>query len=263
MKEAARGGSSTARIPKIPWLSFEQSKDTFVVYQLTLSWWGIFGFLTIEKSLCFTGVVLSAFNLSLGTHWFRVERKATKDGRLASWLHLTLVVEIPMKRKPVMTTQFLKKCTITVIVNIIKMPLLGKIFPGTISRIAILEDEVTCNNRTQSCAGRLHLQGNLSQRRSNAVRKTLNSTTRAEVTLKRKWHSQQQQQQPFSGDVPSSSKELVRNSVSLVDKRPQFEIGLRVEGVSQDAILYDEEQVKRDQQKVGKVENWIMHKVPS
>ena len=42
----------------------------------------------------------------------------------------------------------------------------------------------------------------------------------------------------------STSKRLVRNSVSLVDKKPQFEIDLRVEGVSQDAILQDEEQMK-------------------
>ena len=33
----------------------------------------------------------------------------------------------------------------------------------------------------------------------------------------------------------------VQNSVSFVDKKPHFEIDLRVEGVSQDAILQDEE----------------------
>ena len=37
MKEAARQESSTARIPKIPWLTFEQFKDILVEYQLTLS----------------------------------------------------------------------------------------------------------------------------------------------------------------------------------------------------------------------------------
>ena len=36
MKEAARQDSSTARIPKIHRLTFEQFKDTLVEYQLTL-----------------------------------------------------------------------------------------------------------------------------------------------------------------------------------------------------------------------------------
>ena len=48
------------------------------------------------------------------------------------------------------------------------------------ARITILADEITCNNRTQSCAGRLHLQSNLSERRWSTIRKTLNSTTCAE-----------------------------------------------------------------------------------
>ena len=37
MKKAARQDSSTARIPQIPWLAFEQFNDTLVEYQLTLS----------------------------------------------------------------------------------------------------------------------------------------------------------------------------------------------------------------------------------
>ena len=40
------------------------------------------------------------------------------------------------------------------------------------------QTKVTCNNRTQSGAGRLHLQSNLSERRWNTSRKTLNPTTR-------------------------------------------------------------------------------------
>ena len=78
MREAARQGSRTARTPKIPWPTSEQFKDTLVEEQLTLSWLGTFWFLTVGKSIFFAGVVLSAFNLSLRTDWFRVERKATK-----------------------------------------------------------------------------------------------------------------------------------------------------------------------------------------
>ena len=89
-------------------------------------WWkpidpelmGKIGFFTIGKSIFFTGVVLSAFN-------FPVERKATKDGRLSSSHHLALLVEIPMKKNALMNTQFLKKCTITVIGNVIKMSFIG------------------------------------------------------------------------------------------------------------------------------------------
>ena len=77
------------------------------------------------KEIFFTEVVFSAFNLSLSTDSFRVERKATMDGRLSSSHHLILLVEIPMKMNTVMIAQSLKKCTITVIGNIIKMPFIG------------------------------------------------------------------------------------------------------------------------------------------
>ena len=45
--------------------------------------------LQFGKSIFFTGFVLSALNPSLRTDWFRVERKATKHGRLSSSHHLT------------------------------------------------------------------------------------------------------------------------------------------------------------------------------
>ena len=66
-----------------------QNGSTLVERQLRLSWWGTFWFLTIGMSF-FTGVVLSAFNLSLRTDWFRVERKAREDDRLSSSHHLIL-----------------------------------------------------------------------------------------------------------------------------------------------------------------------------
>ena len=77
-----------------------------------------------------------------------------------------------------MITQFLKKCTATVIGNMIRMPLLDKIIQSTRTS-AILANELTCNHRTQSSASRLHLQSYFSKRRSNTVRKTLNPTTSA------------------------------------------------------------------------------------
>ena len=45
----------------------------------------------------------------------------------------------------------------------------------------------------------------------------------------------------------------MRYSVSTVDRKPQFEIDLRVEGVSQDAILQDEEKMKEINKKLEKL----------
>ena len=45
-----------------------------------------------QKSI--TGVVLSAFNLPWRMDWFRVDMEATKDDRLSSSHHWTLLVEI-------------------------------------------------------------------------------------------------------------------------------------------------------------------------
>ena len=45
------------------------------------------------------------------------------------------------------------------------------------------------------------------------------------------------------------------NSVSRVDKKPKFEIDLRVEGVSQDAIVKDEEQMKEIRKKLEKLKS--------
>ena len=61
----------------------------------------------------------------------------------------------------------------------------------------------------------------------------------------------------------STFRKLERNSVSPVDKKPEFENDLRVEGVPQDAILKDEEQMKETTKKLVEVENWILQKFHS
>ena len=87
------------------------------------------------------------------------------------------------------------------------------------------------------------------------------------MTLESNWHSQPQQQS-LCDDVSTSTRKLitgqsgirdvrgnatdgqtgtrklVRDSEPVVDEKPQFEIDLRVQGVSQDAILQDEEKMK-------------------
>ena len=98
------------------------------------------------------------------------------------------------------------------------------------------------------------------------------------VTLKSNWqsHQQQQLQQSVCDDVLTSTSKLVRDqtgirdvrghttddqtcteklvrfSVSPVDKKPQVEIDLRIEGVSQDAILQDEAKMNETNEKLEK-----------
>ena len=83
------------------------------------------------------------------------------------------------------------------------------------------------------------------------------------VTLKSNWHSQQQQStcddvstctrrlvrqgqsgirdvRGFTTDDHTSTRRFVRDHEPAVEKKPQFEIDLRVEVVSQDAFLQDE-----------------------
>ena len=58
-----------------------------------------------------------------------------------------------------------------------------------------------------------------------------------------------------------SSGKPVRGTDHAVQKQPTCEIDLRIEGVPQDAIFEDDEQMKRDQRKTGDVEKWIMFKI--
>ena len=96
--------------------------------------------------------------------------KATKDGRLSSLNHLTSLVEIPMKKNQWWLHNSSKWVTV---------------IPCTRSRVAILANKVSCDLRAPSCASRVHLHSNLSERRSNTVRKTLNTTTRANSQTER------------------------------------------------------------------------------
>ena len=81
------------------------------------------------KEYFFTGVVLPASNLSLRTDSFQVDRKAREDDRRSSSHLWILSGEIPMKKNPVMIAQFLKKCAVTVIGNVIRMPFIGWNYP--------------------------------------------------------------------------------------------------------------------------------------
>ena len=105
-------------IPQNPWLIFEQFKDILVEYPLTLRWWFFSNSLQLDI-VYFSQRLFFQHSLYNGE---RVDMEATKDGRLSSSHHVTLFfAEIPTKKNLLMITQFLKKCTTTVIGNEIKM----------------------------------------------------------------------------------------------------------------------------------------------
>ena len=54
----------------------------------------------------------------------------------------------------------------------------------------------------------------------------------------------------YTTDDQTNKRKLVRNPEPVVDKKPQFEIDLRVEGVSQVAFLQDQEKMKEFNEKV-------------
>ena len=105
--------------------------------------------------------------------------KQSKEGRQTIFFTRQLFRgEIQMKKHPVMTSQFPGNCTITAVGKHDQDAVYWfKIVPRTRSRISILADEIKCNNRTQSCAGRLHLLCNFSEWSSKTIRKTLNPST--------------------------------------------------------------------------------------
>ena len=72
------------------------------------------------------------------------------------------------------------------------------------------------------------------------------------VARKSNWQSQQQQQQSIYDDVSTNTRKLVRSAEPPVDKKPQFEIDVRKEGVSQDAILQDEAKMSEINEKLEK-----------
>ena len=56
----------------------------------------------------------------------------------------------------------------------------------------------------------------------------------------------------YTTDDLICTRKLVRDSEPVDDKKPKFEIDLRVEGVPQDVILKDEEQMKE----INKQKTW-------
>ena len=65
------------------------------------------------------------------------------------------------------------------------------------------------------------------------------------------------------GKMTSEATQRMIRLEPTVEKKPQFEIDLRVEGVSQDSILQDEERMKEINEKFEKFKQGIRHKIHS
>ena len=57
----------------------------------------------------------------------------------------------------------------------------------------------------------------------------------------------------YTMDDQTGTRRFLRNLEPSVEKKPLFELDLRVEGVSQDAILQDEEEMKEINTKLEKL----------
>ena len=103
--------------------------------------------------------------------------RESKEGRQTIFFTpLNILVKIQMKQHPTRSCKTKKGALPQQLGVHPRCCLLGKVVPRTRSRIAILANEVQCNNRTQSFAGRLHPEGDPWKRRSNTTRKTPNTS---------------------------------------------------------------------------------------
>ena len=88
-------------------------------------WWWSFWFLTIGKSIFFSGC--SFCIQSIRENGLIPGGKESKGRRQTVFLTpLNLFEKIPMKKNPMLITQFFKQCALTVIGNVIKMPFIGQ-----------------------------------------------------------------------------------------------------------------------------------------
>ena len=157
----------------------------------------------------------------------------------------------------------------------------GKTFPSTRSRIAILADEMTCNIRTRSGAGRLQLPSNLAEKDRSLFERLSTPRPARKVTHRSKWHSQQHHQwysyQPREtccGRIgkKEGSKQHDGWSDKLRETCAVFCVNCWQEATirnrsSRRSIsrchLTRRRKDERNQHQLGKIEKWIMHKIPS
>ena len=119
------------------WTRFEYSEDSkisFTYFRIieenaltNNKWVNVYGvrsvFFVIERIL-FTKNVVSISNPSWKTYFFHMEKKAKENERPSFVHHFTFLGGISMKRNSLMITHSLKKYTVTIIGNVIKISFL-------------------------------------------------------------------------------------------------------------------------------------------
>ena len=144
-------------------------------------------FHTIGKNLSYTEDVRSTSNPSLRLDSLLEEQKAKREDKLSSSHLSTFLVKFKMKKNQAVACQRRGKFSTTVGDD------QDAVYWVKLSRA---QDQgvhkIECDNCTRSSACRLHLQGNFSKRRSNIIRKTLNTSPAPRVTLRNRWQSPQQ-----------------------------------------------------------------------
>ena len=115
MKEATRRGSSTARIPKIPWYTFVQLKDTLVGIWVHQNWWVMSQFHTIGLSLYSIELDLSTSS-PLETGFIALGRESQEADKLSS-SHFSTLLGKSRWKNPVTIYQYRGRCIITAFGN--------------------------------------------------------------------------------------------------------------------------------------------------
>ena len=108
-------------LPEKHWLRLIHEESSKTRFEYCEDSENSFGFPTFGKSIIFTGVVVFSVQSILENGLIRGEEGKRQRTRH----HLTLLVEIPTKKNPVMITQFFKTLTTTVIGNVTRMQFVG------------------------------------------------------------------------------------------------------------------------------------------
>ena len=76
---------------------------------------------------------------------------------------------------------------------------------------------------------------------------------------------EQREEQGNPTDKPEllRARKLERRAESTVEKKPEFKVDLRIEGIAQDVILKDEERMGKIQAAVEKQKKWLTHEICS
>ena len=170
-----------------------------------------------------------------------------------------------------MTTQFRKKCTITSIGNIIKMPFIEYNYPEHKIKDCISDKRihspmsedciygVTSQNGDRILLERFSIarpvpKVTLNSNRHSQEQQLLQSICHDVSTRRRESQNGTRDVRDYTTDDQTSTRRLVRNPKSTAEKKYKFEIDLRVEGVFlKISSKQDEEKMKEINENLGKL----------